>query len=297
MKRIGFVGASGLMGAGMARCLVRAGFELSYTIHRNPVEGLEGAHIAEDAAELGATCDVVLICVTAATDVEEVVTGPHGVLSRPKPGLIIIDSSTSEPGVTRRLAAAAEQVGARFVDAPLTRTPKEAHEGRLNVIVGADEETLRSIEPVLRSFAENIFHAGPTGAGHTVKLLNNFTIQAAVTALAEAFAVAAKVGADPQVLVDVLGAGMFDNQLLRVMARTLEGEYDGMMFALDNARKDVRYYTRLAGDQGVPPVVGDGVHESLTIASALGYGGAFVPSIVEAQQKLNGVDVRRHHRP
>ena len=297
MDTVGIVGASGLMGRGMAQNIQKAGFPLAYTVHRSPVADLDaaGATRAASNADLGATCDVVVVCVTAAEDVEQVVTGPEGLLARPKAGLVIVDASTSEPSTTLRLAGVAASRGATVVDAPLTRGPKEAAEGRLNSLVGADDTAFERIRPVLESYSENIFRTGPVGSGHTIKLLNNFCVQAAATALSEAFAVAAKVGADPQTLVDVLGAGMFDNQLLAIMERTLHGDYDGMTFLLANARKDVRYYTRLAGEQGVPAVVGDGVHESLALACAMGVDQEFVPSMVKGQARLNSVEIAAGH--
>jgi 3-hydroxyisobutyrate dehydrogenase-like beta-hydroxyacid dehydrogenase len=290
-SHIGFVGASGLMGHGMARNLLAGGFPLAYTVNRREPEGLAGATRAADNAELGRTCDVVFVCVTAATDVEAVVTGPNGLLTDPKDGLVIVDSSTSEPTTTHRLADLCADRGVRFVDAPLTRGPAEAEAGTLNIIVGADRELFERIRPILEVCAENVVHAGPTGAGHTVKLLNNFVVQAQATALAEAFAVATKSGADPQKLVDVLSLGMANNGLLRIMERTLGGDYEGMVFELDNARKDVRYYTRLAGDLAHPVTVGDGVHEALVLASALGFGNEYVPSLVKAQEKLTGTPI------
>jgi len=297
MDNVGFVGASGLMGRGMAQNIRRAGFPLAYTVHRTPVSDLDeaGATRAVSNADLGAGCDVVVICVTAAEDVDRVVTGPEGLLARPKPGLVIIDASTSEPSTTLRLAEAAAARGASVIDAPLTRGPKEAAEGRLNSLVGADDATFERVRPVIESYSENVFRTGPVGSGHTIKLLNNFCVQAAATALSEAFAVAATVGADPQTLVDVLGAGMFDNQLLAIMERTLHGDFGGMTFALANARKDVRYYTRLAGEHGVPAVVGDGVHESLALACAMGVGQEFVPSMVKGQALLNSVEISAGH--
>lgn len=295
-SRIGFVGASGLMGHGMAKNLLANGFPLAYTVNRrDPADLAEaGATRAADNAELGRACDVVFVCVTAATDVEAVVTGAGGLLTDPREGLIIVDSSTSEPTTTRRLAELCADRGVRFVDAPLTRGPAEAEAGTLNIIVGADGEVLELLRPLLDACAENVIHAGPTGAGHTVKLLNNFVIQAQATALAEAFAIATRAGADPQTLVDVLSVGMANNGLLRIMERTLGGEYAAMVFELDNARKDVRYYTRLAGDLGHPVTVGDGVHEALALASALGFGGEYVPSLVQAQERLAGTPITRH---
>lgn len=295
MQRIGIVGATGLMGHGIAKNIQAAGYDLSYTVHRTEdrVADLKaaGATRAADPAELGRTCDAVIVCVTAASDVEQVVIGENGLLTDPQQGLVILDCSTSEPSVTRRLAEQARAVGAELLDAPLTRGPAEAEAGTLNVILGGEPDAVETVRPVVDAFSQQIFLTGPVGTAHSLKLLNNYSIQAVTTALAEAFAVAAKAGLDPQKLVDILGAGVFDSALLQTMGKTLHGDYDGMEFQLDNARKDVRYYTRLAGEQGVPSIVGDGVHEALGIASALGFGGEFVPSLVKAQAKLNGVDI------
>lgn len=291
MQRIGYVGASGLMGHGMAKNLLEKGFPLSYTVNRREPEGLAqgGATKVDSHAELGRDCDVVVICVTSAPDVEAVV---GGLLTDPKEGLVIVDTSTSEPGVTLRLAQECSAKGVRLVDAPVTRGPAEAESGTLNTIVGADDETFEQVRPVLEAYSENIFHVGDTGAGHVVKLLNNFVFQAGVNALAEAFALSSKTGVDPQHLVDVLGVGNFRSPLVEMMAKSLHGEYRQMAFELDNARKDIRYYTRLAGEQGMPSLVGDGVHQALTLASALGFGDRYVPSVVEAQQQLNSVEIR-----
>ncbi|WP_432559441.1 NAD(P)-dependent oxidoreductase [Granulicoccus sp. GXG6511] len=293
--KVGFIGASGLMGHGMAKNLLLNGFPLAYTVNRTEPAGLDdlGATRAADNAELGRSCDVVFLCITAATDVEAALTGDRGVLTDPKAGLIIIDSSTSEPTVSTRLAEMCADKGVRFVDAPLTRGPAEAEAGTLNMLVGADADLLQEIRPLLEACAENILHAGPTGAGHTIKLLNNFVIMTQASALAEAFAVATKAGADPQMLVDILSIGIYDNKLLHLIEQTLEGNHEAMVFELDNARKDVRYYTRLAGDLGHPTVVGDAVHEALGLASALGFGSEYVPSLVKAAEKLAGTQIRR----
>ncbi|SYZ33296.1 2-(hydroxymethyl)glutarate dehydrogenase [Propionibacterium australiense] len=288
---VGFIGANGLMGHGMAKNIAKAGFDLVYTVHRSAPADLEamGARRVASNAELGAQCEIVVICITTAQDVQQVVAGPDGLLTDPREGLVIVDAATSEPAVTRELAARAAAAGVAYADAPLTRGPAEAEQGRLNTLVGADDEVFARIEPVLASYCENILRAGPVGAGHTVKLLNNFCLQAATTALAESFTVARAAGADPQTLVDVLGKGMFDNQLLAIMGATLGGDYERQQFALGNARKDVRYYTRLAGDVQVAPVVGDGVHEALSLACSAGYAGHNVPWVAQATDRINGL--------
>ena len=178
--------------------------------------------------------------------------------------------------------------GATFVDAPLSRTPVEAEAGRLNVMVGAEADVMARIEPVLRAFAEYVFHMGPPGSGHIIKLLNNFIAQAVCTATAEAFAVGQRSGVDLAKLVELVSMGPVNCGLFQAMAKTLHGEMDGLKFELDNARKDVRYYTHLAENQGTPSIVGEAVHQSLVLACALGHGHKFVPSLVEAQEQLTG---------
>ena len=292
MATLGFIGASGLMGHGMARHLLAKGHSLHLSVHRNTDRVADllaaGAQQAASSAALAATCDTVFLCVTGSPQVEAVVQGPQGLLAGARPGLLIIDCSTSEPDSTQRLRAACAAQGVEFVDAPLSRTPVEAEAGRLNVMVGATPEVFAQLQPLLACFAENIFHVGGPGAGHVIKLLNNFIAQAICTATAEAFAVGQRAGVDLRELVALVGKGPVNCGLFQAMAKTLDGTLDGLKFELDNARKDVRYYTHLAENLGVPSVVGEGVHQSLALASALGYGKSFVPALVQAQEKLTG---------
>ena len=297
MKHIGIIGASGLMGHGIARNLQAKGFDISLTVHRNTERVADllaaGAKKAASQAELGA-CDAVIICVTGSPQVEEALTGAHGVLSKAREGLVVIDTSTSEPESTRRLAALCAERGAVLVDAPLARTPVEAELGKLNTMVGAEQAVFDNIRPVLAAYCENIFHVGGPGAGHIIKLLNNFIGQAICTATAEAFAVGALAGVQPQKLVEVISAGAVNSGLFQAMAKTLGGDFAGLKFELDNARKDLRYYTHLAELVNVPSLVGEAVHQSLVTASALGQGKKFVPSLVTAQEKLTGAKIAPH---
>jgi len=295
MARIGFIGASGLMGHGIAKNLQLKGHELALTVHRNreAVADLlaNGALEAKSAAELAANSEIVFICVTGSPQVEAVVGGASGLLAGAKPGLVLVDCSTSEPDSTKGLRERCNAAGVTLVDAPLARTPVEAEQGRLNVMVGADDAVFAKLEPVLRCFAENVFHVGGPGAGHIIKLLNNFIAQAICTATAEAFAVGQRAGVNLNKLVELISAGAVNSGLFQAMAKTLSGDMAGLKFELDNARKDVRYYTHLAEGLAIPTVVGEAVHQSLALASALGHGRKFVPSLVEAQEQLTGAKI------
>ena len=293
MANIGFIGASGLMGHGMAKNLLAKGHRVSLTVHRNRERVADllaaGATEAPSPAALSAGSDIVFLCVTGSPQVEASVDAllagrPAGA----KPGLLVVDCSTSEPDSSARLRERCAAVGVSFVDAPLARTPVEAEAGRLNVMVGAEPADFQALLPVLKAFAENVFHVGGPGAGHTIKLLNNFIAQAICTATAEAFAVGQRAGVDLAQLVQLVGAGPVNSGLFQAMAKTLNGDLSGLKFELDLARKDVRYYTHLAENMAVPTVMGEAVHQSLSIASALGHGRKFVPSLVEAQEQLSG---------
>ncbi|MDE2003415.1 MAG: NAD(P)-dependent oxidoreductase [Betaproteobacteria bacterium] len=293
--KIGFVGI-GLMGHGIAKNLVAKGYPLVLKLHRNRAGAQDllaaGATEAVSHAALARESDIVILCVTGAPEVEEVVLGAEGLASGAKAGLVIVDTSTSEPATTARIRDALAPKGVRFVDAPLARTPVEAELGRLNIIVGADDATFEALKPVFGAFCENIFHAGPAGHGIMLKLINNFLAQAICAASAEACAAAAKSGLSIRKLHDVISAGAVNSGLFQmVVGRMLEGDLAGLKFTLSNAAKDLRYYTHFTESMMIPSVIGEAVHQSLVTANALGLGDRFVPSLIEAQEKLAGVAI------
>jgi 3-hydroxyisobutyrate dehydrogenase-like beta-hydroxyacid dehydrogenase len=296
-QRIGFIGL-GMMGHGMAKNLVTKGFPLTVVGHRNraPVEDLTklGAKEAKSAAELAQACDIVFVCVTGSPQVEETVYKKDGLLDGARSGLIVVDTSTSEPESTTKLAADLAKRGVVFVDAPLARTPKEAEEGRLNVMVGADDATFARIEPALKAFAENIFHVGGLGAAHKLKLINNFLAMGQAALIAEAVAAATKVGVDLDSLVKLISAGAVNSGIFQMMVPpALKGDLATFKFGLANARKDLRYYTHMTEEAGLPSMLGETVHQTLVQAVALGFGDKFVPSLMEAQERITGLKIVR----
>src|SRR5207253_10276310 len=124
------------------------------------------------------------------------------------------------------------------------RTPKEAEEGRLNTMVGADEATFERVKPVLAAFCENIFHVGPPGAGHTLKLVNNFMALTIVASIAEAFAVAAKAGVRLDKLFEVVSMGALNSPIFQMMAGgAVAGDLTRMKVSIQTAATDLRYFT------------------------------------------------------
>ena len=293
--RVGFIGI-GMMGHGMAKNLLAKGYPLSFLVHRDRSRIADlvaaGAKEAATPAELAAASDVVILCVTGSPQVEQNVFGEKGLLGAARSGLTVIDTSTAEPGSTAKCREALAAKGAAFVDAPLARTPKEAEEGRLNTMVGADDATFERVKPVLAAFCENIFHVGPPGAGHTLKLVNNFMALTIVASIAEAFAVAAKAGVKLDKLHEVVSQGAINSPIFQMMGGgAVAGDLTRMKFSIVNAAKDLRYYTHLAESLPIPSFLGEAVHQSFQQAVALGLGERMVPSMIEAQEKVNGFDI------
>jgi 3-hydroxyisobutyrate dehydrogenase-like beta-hydroxyacid dehydrogenase len=294
--RIGFVGL-GLMGHGMAKNLLAKGFPLTVRVHRNRKAAEDvlaaGAKEAKTHADLANASDVVILCVTGSPQVEEIVYAENGILSAARAGLIVVDTSTAEPESTAKVRGDLGGRGTAYVDAPLARTPKEAEEGRLNTMVGADDATFARLRPVFAAYCENVIHAGPPGHGHMLKLINNFLAMSIATATAEACAACAKSGVSIAKLHEVISAGAVNSGIFQaIVGKMLEAkDLSGLKFTLANAMKDLRYYNRFAASLPVAASVGSAVHQSLVSANLLGFGEKFVASLVEAQEKLAGVAI------
>lgn len=282
--KIGIAGV-GLMGHGIARNVAKHGYVLTVLDHpgNQPITDLlqAGATKQSSARALAEHSDIIILCVTGSPEVEAVLSGPEGALTGLRPGTVVIDCSTAIPVSTERMAAAVQAAGGYFIDAPMTRTAQAAHEGRLNLLVGGDEAVLSRVMPLLRTFAENVTHAGPTGAGHRLKLVHNFVSIGSVALLAEAAACASRGGIGAGILVDVLaGGGGAGVALDRLKPYLLEGDSSAMQFFMSNALKDLRYYVQMAGDTAAAHRIGDAVATTLDGAVALGGPNAMVPELV-----------------
>ena len=267
MENIGLVGV-GLMGHGIASNIVKHGHPLSVLEHpgNQPLDALKAAGVKTfaTASELAAAVDVVILCVTGTPQVEAVLLGDTGVLKGMRPGTVVIDCSTALPDSTERLAKIVADAGGRFMDAAMTRTPKEAAEGRLNLLVGGDAELFRDCRPLLACFAENITHCGPVGSGHRMKLLHNYVSLGSVALIAEAAACAERAGVAPEVFIDVLGKGGGGGTALeRLRPFLMNKDPNGLRFAMSNALKDLGYYTTMATDSHAARTIAEGVRQTL----------------------------------
>lgn len=289
-KKVGMIGV-GLMGHGIALNVVSKGWALRFLEHagNQPTQDLveKGAVAVKDLRDLARASDIIILCVSGTPQVEAVLLGDNGILAHIRPGTIIIDCSTAIPTSTEVVAKAVVAAGGDFIDAPMTRTPLEAEQGRLNLLIGGDQAIFDEVRPLLETFAENLFYAGPPGSGHKLKLLHNFVSLGFVALLGEAAACAQKSGIPADVLVNVLSkGGGYGAALERVAPFLLEGDSSRMKFAVSNAHKDLSYYNTMAQDQDSPHHIAAGVKAAMTTLMDAGLGDTYLSTAAEQFGKL-----------
>jgi 3-hydroxyisobutyrate dehydrogenase-like beta-hydroxyacid dehydrogenase len=296
--RVGFIGA-GLMGHGVAKNIIeKGGYKLTILGHRNrePVDDLlrRGAEEAAHPQALAAASDVVVLCLPSSAEVETVVYGERGILSAMARGAILIDTTTADPAVTRKVGADFAARGVAMIDAALGRTPKEAEAGKLASYAGGNPDVLARVRPILECYSDTIVHCGELGAGTTCKLISNSVSIGVVALLAEAIATAAKVGTDLNALADVLGAGGADGRAWRRIEPWIRsGDDSHLRGPIRIAAKDVRAYGRLAENAGSAIPIAQAVNQTLRLVLNHGHADVFLPVLPGILAELNGTAIRR----
>ena len=291
-ETIGFVGV-GLMGQGMAKNILLAGYPVTVIAHRNrgPVEALvaQGASEADTLADLAQKATIIHICAPGSPQVEAIVgeMRPHM-----KPGTVVVDCSTADPTSTEKLAGLLAEQGCHMADAPLGGTPVQAEAGALATMVGASDDVIARITPVLNAWAGTIVHMGPSGAGHKMKLLNNMLAMGYAAMYAEALALSEKVGISTQQFDSVIRDSRMDCGFYQTfMGYAVDGNKEAHKFTITNALKDMRYLEAMADSVNLANPVGNTIKNSLAMAYADGGDGgeSYVPHLVDYVAKRNGV--------
>ena len=253
---ISFIGA-GLMGRGMVLNLMKHGHGLRVIAHRNRavVDELvaRGAQEVGDYATLARGADAVILCVSNSPAVEAVLAklAPHLAA-----GQIVIDTGTSEPASTERIAKDLAARGVFFADAPMAGGTRQAEDGTIGILLGCDEEVRPMAEPILACFATTIRHFGPPGAGHRAKLFNNYLVMGMIALVAETYTRARDADINWDDLYAVMLNGSANSGVLRKMVEpALKGDFEGYQFSLANALKDVQYFRHAGGASGMSKAV------------------------------------------
>jgi len=285
MNKVAFLGL-GVMGNGMAQNLLKAGFPLTvYNRTRSKAEPLasKGANVADTPREAAADANIMIAMVGDDTASKAVWLGEDGALAGAKPDTILIECSTLSLEWVRELARLAAARHLAFLDAPVTGSKDAAEAGELRLMIGGDAAVLERARPALEVISKRIDHFGPTGAGATVKLINNLMGSVQVAVLGEGLALAERAGLDlDQVVAFVINAAPGSPVVKGKAARMAHRDYDDTQFALKWMHKDATYALRAADEYGVPMPTVAAAREVYRIARNLGLDDADFAAVIEA---------------
>jgi len=260
--RIGFIGL-GAMGVAMAANIIKAGYPLTVlgNRRREPVDRLVqmGASEANSPEQLIASAEIVVVCVTTSEVVETLVLGENGLFANRKAPFMLIDCGTSDPGSTATIGATLHAAGCSMLDVPLGR----------------------SAAALLETMSENLFHVGPLGMGHKLKLINNAYSMSVACLAAETIRTARAAGVDLQQLYEVMAAGPNRSDFFDWMfAAPLEGDEAKLQFSIANGCKDVGYFNRMANASGADAQLPIEAHKMMQQLVDEGFGDSTVPGLV-----------------
>ena len=291
MASVGFVGL-GNMGLPMALNLVRAGHDVAgFDMAEAACAGLAGGggRAAASVAEAVTGAEAIITMLPAGKHVREVLTGPDGILAHAAPNTLLIDSSTIDVPTSRDLAKLAADRGMAMIDAPVSGGTTGAAAGTLTFMIGGPDDAVERARPLLERMGKTIVHAGASGAGQAAKVCNNLILGISMAGVAEAFALADKLGLDKQALFDVSAKSSGQCWALTaycpvpgpVPASPANRDYTPG-FAVDLMLKDLTLATDAEAQVGAVSVLGEAARSAYARLSALGFGGKDFSIIAQA---------------
>jgi len=274
-EKIGFIGI-GTMGKPMCLHLLKAGYPLMvFDINPKPLEELkaQGAPVGQSGKEVAAQSDVIITMLPNSGDVEKAILGEKGVIEGARSNSIVIDMSTIDPSVSRKIAQVLSPKGLKMLDAPVSGGQMGAIAATLAIMVGGEEGIFQKCLPIFQTMGKKVIFCGPIGSGEIVKIMNNLLAGINMIATAEALTLGVKAGVALKTLYDAINASSGQNFAMQNYcgAKAFKGDFEpGFMTAL--MYKDLGLAMNLAKEEGIPVLIGGLSHQfySSIVASGLG---------------------------
>ena len=275
MKTIGIIG-TGVMGLTVASKVIAEGYKVvAFDNNQKASDNARscGLEMVQNPEEVAREVNVVLLFLPGPDQVIDCVASEHGLLASLQFGSVVVDMSTIDPGTTTRMAAMALTKNVGYLDAPILGRPSTV--GKWAIPVGGREEDLEICRPLFELIAAKIFHVGPSGTGHKVKLLNQLMFGAINAMTAEMMAVASTLGISPRMLYETITssqAGTISNLFVEIGGRIAKESYEDATFTIDLLVKDLKLAVRMAEEQHSPPILGKSIELINEIAQSQGFG-------------------------
>jgi 3-hydroxyisobutyrate dehydrogenase len=283
LPRVAFLGL-GIMGSGMARRLLDAGYPVTvYNRSADKARPLaeRGATVASSPRDAAASADIVISMVADDAASRAMWEGSEGALAGVRSGALLVESSTVTAGRIADLSEAAQRAGCTLIDAPVTGSKPQAAAGELTFLVGAPDEALERVRPLLAVMGKTIHHLGPTGSGALVKLINNFLCGVQAASLAEAISIIERSSLDRRVALDAILSGSPGSPVMKTLAARMTAPDFTPNFYLHLLAKDMRYAITEGESRGVPMRTAATALELLESAMARGDGDRDMAAVVE----------------
>ena len=251
-EKIGFIGL-GIMGKPMAKNLIKAGHDLVIYGGSSAADELkdEGAEEADSYEAMAEQCGIVITCLPASEQVEEVYKGDAGLLAGASDGDLLIDMSTISPLVTKDLAREASERGVKTLDAPISGGEPKAVSAELSIMVGGDAEDFERAQPLFEALGTPV-HVGEAGAGQVVKACNQIIVGIVLEGVSEALVLGSKAGVDPAKVIEAVSGGLAGTKVLdQKRDNFLEHDFDPG-FRIELHHKDLGIALATAREVGVP---------------------------------------------
>ena len=290
MMKIGWIG-TGVMGKSMAGHLQDAGHEL-FVFNRTKSKAQtlvdKGAHYCESPAEIAKEAEMIFAIVGFPPDVEATFLGEQGVLSVDGPCRIIVDMTTSEPAMARKIAAAAAEKGVAALDAPVSGGDVGAKNGTLAIMVGGEKKAYDEVLPLFETMGKNIAYMGGAGAGQDTKMCNQILIAGTMIGVCESLLYASKVGLDQQGVIDIIGQGAASSWSINNYGpRMVKGDYEPGFF-VEHFIKDMGIALKEAAAMKLSLPGLALVHQLYIALQAQGHGRSGTQALILALKTLNG---------
>ena len=286
---IGWIG-TGVMGRSMCGHLAKAGHRMAvYNRSKEKAAGLveAGAVWKDSPAGVAAESDVIFTIVGYPSDVEEVYLGERGVLSVAKRGSIVVDMTTSEPALARRIYDEAKKKGVSSVDAPVSGGDIGAREAKLAIMAGGDRETYERLLPLFRLLGENIAYMGPAGAGQHTKMSNQILIASTMIGVVESLLYASGAGLSMEEVIEVIGKGAASSWSINNLGRRIaKGDFDPG-FYIKHFVKDMGIALREAGRMKLALPGLSLVHQFYLSAMAIGLENLGTQGLYKVLERMN----------
>ncbi|MGN7299742.1 NAD(P)-dependent oxidoreductase [Ferdinandcohnia sp. SAFN-114] len=276
MTAVGIIGC-GLMGSGIAKNLLKKQFKVHvFDINEAAVKSLvdHGAIASATPTDMASEIDFLIMSLTSPDIIKDTLLHEqNGVLFKMKKGSYILDMSTNDVQLTRKIHNTAEENGVQFYDCPLSGGPEGAANGTLTIMVGGSKDHFPTILPILKAVGKHIEYVGKSGAGQTVKLCHNMVVAGVITLLSEAFITGERAGVTKEKLAGILQKGSGQTRAMDVFGvNILDESFDNVKFSLANMTKDIHLYRQLAENSQISTFVSDITHQLFHLGKNKGKG-------------------------